>query len=195
MVGLMLEDARMKILGDEIQLLAVASQCFNPHFLEARHQTPKIGDTEASFPLLDRLAIKGGYNWIYQDGQRHRRIIRISRIVANFQHRQSQRQMNLRPRQTHPNILVHGLDHVVDQPLELRTAYLLCPDRLGFGPDYGMAQARNFQNHLFPPRLRYTPALRLRLIDRAWLIEPSFEKRTIRAIRATIKLGASWSLT
>src|SRR5271169_2244472 len=98
MVSLVLDDARMKILGDEIQLLPVATQCLNPHFLEARYQTPKIRDAQASFPLLDRLAIDGRHNWIYKDGQRHRRLVRISRIVADFQYRQSQRQMNLRPR-------------------------------------------------------------------------------------------------
>src|SRR5882762_10192737 len=48
MIGLVLDDARMKIRGDEVERLSVPIKRGHPQLFKARHSTAQIGDTETS---------------------------------------------------------------------------------------------------------------------------------------------------
>src|SRR5215471_11230527 len=55
--------------------------------------------------------------------------------------------MNLRSRESNPVILVHGFDHVVDQPLELGTLDPVDRHRLSGGSQRGESESCDLQNH------------------------------------------------
>ena len=55
--------------------------------------------------------------------------------------------MHLRPGQSDADIFVHRLDHVIQELLKIVGFDLIHCDRLSFGSNDGMTEARNFQNH------------------------------------------------
>jgi hypothetical protein len=54
--------------------------------------------------------------------------------------------VNLRRRQPHAAVLVHGVDHVVDERLHHRIAEIREADRPGALAQHGMPHPRDFQN-------------------------------------------------
>src|SRR5579862_3242386 len=68
-------------------------------------------------------------------------------MVVDFEHRELDRQMYLRGGKPDAAVLVHRLDHVVDEPLELLGLNPIGGHRAGRGPERRKPQTSNFQNH------------------------------------------------
>src|SRR5579871_6408072 len=96
MISLMLDDASMEILRDEVQRLTVAAERGAAKFLEAWHHPAHVGDAEASFEFVDRLSFQHRHYRIDEVRQRHRGHIWVARMLLNFEHRDLERQMHLR---------------------------------------------------------------------------------------------------
>ena len=71
----------------------------------------------------------------------------IARMMLDLEHRDLQRQMHLRPREPDADVLVHRLDHIVEELLKIVRFDFINRDRLSLGSDDGMTEARDFQNH------------------------------------------------
>ena len=101
-----------------------------------------VGDAEASFPTL--LCFGALWDDLRVD-DRHRVAVR-SRIVIEQRDEQPHPLVDLRRRQSDAVILMHRLDHVVDQLLDQRAAEGRLVERLRALSEDRTPHARDFEN-------------------------------------------------
>jgi 8-oxo-dGTP diphosphatase len=146
MILLVLEDSRGKIVGAQLDPIALAVQRTNPDLPRARHLAANVGNAQTTFPVLHDIAADDD-NLGIDDGERFRIAVLVS-LSGGIERSDEQPQafVHLRRRQTDAVILDHRVDHVVDQPLDHHALELGLLDRAGFRAQYRMAHARDLQN-------------------------------------------------
>jgi hypothetical protein len=146
-VALVLDHARVEARRFDAERAALAVQRLEPQPLPARHQPAQLRDRQAAFPARGALLAERRELGVDQHGQRHRP---AGALVGGryLQHGQPQPDVDLRRGQSHAVVLVHRLDHVVDQPLELEVRDPVGRDALGRRPHDWVSDAGDLQNHL-----------------------------------------------
>jgi len=146
MVQLVLNHAREKLLRIQRNRLAKPIQPRQSQRLPSRHAPAKVGNAQASLPILLQFLRVLGNLRIDDDGQRYRRLVRISRMRGfDLNKKNSLRHMNLRAGQAHAISVAHRLDHVVDELLERRRGQFLRVHGQRPLPQNGMTQSCNLQ--------------------------------------------------
>ena len=123
MIGLVLDDARRKIVRAQLDALAVPVERAHLDLARPRHAAADVGDAQAAFPVLDDVGADDGDLGV---DDRERRRFRLVVLVAIVERGDEQPEplVHLRRGQTDAVILDHRVDHVVDQLLHDRAADL-----------------------------------------------------------------------
>ena len=122
MIGLVLDDARGKIVRRDVDLAAGAIHRVDPDRARARHAAADVRDAQAALPVFHDLRADRRDDRI---DEHHRLVIGRQRVVVvrrDGGDEDAQALVNLRRRQPDAVVLVHGVDHVVDQLLHRRAA-------------------------------------------------------------------------
>ena len=121
MIGLVLDDARREIRAAlQLDALAVAVERAHLDLARPRHAAADVGDAQAAFPVLDDVAADRRDLGI---DDRHRlaaRLARSSSPASSAATNSRSALVHLRRRQPDAVVLVHRLEHVVDQLLDRR---------------------------------------------------------------------------
>ena len=127
-----------------------------------RHLAADVGDAQAAFPVLDELAADGGDLGV-DDRDRHDLGLAGPRVLClEARDEDPHALVHLRRRQPDAVVLVHRLDHVVDELLDGRRDLIAARSSgLRLGAQHGVAHARDFQNRhaeeLYLPRRTARP--------------------------------------
>ncbi len=142
MVGLVLGDPCRETLERQLQRLAVAIQRANGDVGPAWHHAADVRDAEAPLPTLGRR-VTNRHDLGVDD---HRGVRFRTRILLEQRHEDSNVLVHLRPGQADAVVLVHRLDHVVDELLQQHVPQLRRLHGSRAFPQHGMSHARDFQN-------------------------------------------------
>src|SRR5882762_3952719 len=145
-VRLVLDHAGEEVLGDELDGIALPVEALEPHRRVARHHTPHVGHREAALPAVLHLLREGRDDGVDDDGQRDLRSLGVALILGHLDHRDLPRHVHLVGGQPGAVVLVHGLDHVVDQLLDGSRADIGGRHGLGGLAKHGMTEPRDLQN-------------------------------------------------
>ena len=164
-VALVLDHAGEEALGLQHVGLALAVEGLEPQPRVARHLPAQVGDGEAALPAVDRLRHRSGVTSGFTRtvkgtppsgavvGRRH------------LDHGEAQAHVDLGRGEAHPVVLVHRLDHVVDEALHARESGAPrgtpsragprttgCPMRATFRIDIPTCRTRSGRPPRPPPR-------------------------------------------
>src|SRR5262249_35162806 len=113
-IGLVLDDTRREIVRAQFHPVPFAIHRPDANLPRARHTTADVGDAQASLPVLDDVAANDG-DFGIDDDDRCDLLTLIGRIKRG--HENADALVHLWRGEAHAVILDHGLDHVVDEPL------------------------------------------------------------------------------
>ena len=105
----------------------------------------QVGNREASLPADLGLVAQGRHDGVDHHGQRDRRLGALV-VGRDLDDREAQPHVDLRRGEADALVLVHGLDHVVDEPLDVGRADGLLRHGAGGGADDGVSDARDLQD-------------------------------------------------
>ena len=142
MIGLVLDDSRGEILELELEALAGAIERRDLDVLRAGHAAAHFRNAEAAFPTLDRLIADDG-NLGIDEGNR---IALAASVGIEHRHENPQALVHLRGREPDARILVHRVDHAVDELLDGGVLELALVHGPRLGAKDGVAHSSNFQN-------------------------------------------------
>ena len=141
MVRFVLNDARRETVGRHRDLFSVTIEGLDVNLGCSRHLSPDIWNTKTSFPIfLGRIPHLGDF-WIDNHDGWH-----YSLVVVDAGHKQPNTFMHLRPGQSDPLAIVHGVKHVIDEPLNSRGQDLVDFKRTRALAQHGMPHARDLQD-------------------------------------------------
>src|SRR5258705_8822141 len=141
-VGLVLRDARREILQRQLDRAAVAIERPNEDVHVARHHAPDVGDAQAAFPpLFHRGTVR---NDLRVDD--HGRFALGVGVFVEQRDKQAHPFVHLRCGKADAVILVHRVDHVVDEFLEGRALDVGLVERLRAFTKDRVAHSRDFQD-------------------------------------------------
>src|SRR2546426_7540768 len=145
-VGLVLDDAREEVLGVHFLPVALAVVILETHRDAARDHAAHVGHRQAALPAVLHLVGQGGHHGIDDDGERNRDGVWIAGVGLDLDDGDLGQLMDLVAGQAGPVVLVHRVDHVVDQPLPGRGANLVHRHRLRLHAQHRMAQPGDLQD-------------------------------------------------
>jgi len=138
-----LDDPGVKVLGGEIQGVPLPVVGLDLDLPVAGDLPPEIDDAQAPLPVLDHLLRGPDDLRVDEDHQRDGRGLRIAGVPLDLQDGDLDRDMDLGRCQPDPVVLAHGLDHVVNEALELLSPDGFKGDGSGHHSGDGMSQLRN----------------------------------------------------
>ena len=141
MIGLVLRHARWKILEAQLDLTTVPVERANRDVGVAGHHAADVGDAEAAFPPFFACLGVGDDFRVDHDGGGALAV----RLVLEQCDEQAQARVDLRRCQSDPVVLVHGLEHVVDELLHHWIAEVALLDQPAALAEHGMPHPRDFQ--------------------------------------------------
>src|ERR1700730_1384900 len=119
MVGLVLDDAREKLLRDHVDPGAVAVVRLEPDRGLPWNHAAHVRHREASLPAVLQLIGDRRHHRIDEHGQRDGGRLRVAWIALSLDDADLLEDMHLRGGQPRAVVLAHGLDQVLDEPLDL----------------------------------------------------------------------------
>ena len=140
MIGFVLYDARWKAGSRHRERSAVTVERGDPDVGSPRHQASEVRYAETTLPVLLYCASDGRNLRIDHD---HREEVPLRIIHAC--HEQPEALMHLRCGQADPLILVHRVEHVVNEPLQRRLSDLRHVERPPSSAQERMSKARHLQ--------------------------------------------------
>src|SRR3989449_3368749 len=146
MVGLVLDHAGEELLGVHDLPVALAVVVLQAHRRVARHHPPHVGHRETPFPAVLHLVGERRHHRVDDDRQRDDGRLGIAWVALDLDDGDLGQLVHLVAGQAGPVVLVHGLDHVVDEPLEGRRADRLDGHRLRLHAQHRMPQPGDFQD-------------------------------------------------
>ena len=118
-VGLVLDDAGGEALVDPLERLAVEAVAAELELAVAAHLAAQVGHREAALPAVLQLLGQRRHHRVDQHGERDRGGVGIARVAVDLDHANLLELVHLGGREPRAVVLAHGLDHVVDQALDL----------------------------------------------------------------------------
>ncbi len=141
MIGFVLNDARRVTVGRHRELFSVTIEGLDANIGRSRHLPSNIWNTETAFPVfLGRTPHLGNF-WIDNHDGWH-----CSLVVVDTGHKQSDALMHLRTGQSDSLAIVHGVKHVIDEPLNSWGRDLVDFERTSALAQHGMPHARDLQD-------------------------------------------------
>ena len=124
MVVLVLHDAGMEVGHLTFDHIAVAVHPAIADARRARHRGAQVRDRQAALPVQHAFLAQQFDFRIDQHRAGHRDVVRIGAgaLAGDAEHEQPQRHMDLRRGEADAGRVLHGFDHVADQPADFRRA-------------------------------------------------------------------------
>src|SRR4029079_18933339 len=153
MIGFVLDDTRGKAGGRKIHLFPRAIEGPHDDLPRALNAGPDVGNAQAPFPVFDDITGSDFDLRVDQGHQRHVFTVLVGFLV--FVHvpsgrksgnKNPQRFMHLRRRESDSLVLLHRLEHVVDELLDCRGPNLRRVHRASLRAQHRMLHARDLQN-------------------------------------------------
>ncbi len=116
----------------------------------ARYRAAQPRHRQAALPALFHLVVQRGDPRVQQDGRRHGRGVRIALAALETEDHQLQVDADLRRGQPYPADVMHGFEHVVDQPLQLLAAEQFGRHRLRDTQQALVTHLEDFPDHAAP---------------------------------------------
>ncbi len=146
MIGLVLNHARGEAAGAQFNRLPLSIVGADDDAAGARHTTANLGNAQAPFPVFDRVDSVGADLGVDQHHLRNRLGLLIVLRRRKARHEQPHALVHLRRREPDALILVHRLEHVVDELLDGSGADFGGIQRSSARPKHGVTHAGDLQN-------------------------------------------------
>src|SRR5581483_131590 len=146
-IGLVLDDARRKVVRADLDALAVAIEGAHFDLTRTRHAAADVRDAQTSFPVFDHVDADRRDLGI---DDRDRVACLAVLVDVEGRDEDAQRFVNLRRGEADAVILGHRLDHVVDEPLHSGGLDLAAIERLSSAAQHRVAHASHLENRHRP---------------------------------------------
>jgi tRNA-2-methylthio-N6-dimethylallyladenosine synthase len=142
MIDLVLHDPRVKVPDRAVDRAAVGIDAGVAQLAVARHQAPHAGDRETALPAFLHLIAQGREFGIDEHGVGDLLGIGVAWVRLDTEYDNSEAHPNLRRCKAGPVEILHGVPHIAEQALELRSAEY--GHRLGDLEEPRIAHSQNF---------------------------------------------------
>jgi 8-oxo-dGTP diphosphatase len=142
MIGFMLNYSCRKVLRFEFNAFSMPIQSGDGNVEGTRDKPADVGDAETTFPTFDSFVADHRNLWVHERD----RIVFAPPFVIEVGDEQAKAFVHLGRGQTDAGVLVHGVDHVVDQLLHQGGLQLLFVNHARLLAEHRGAHSRHFQN-------------------------------------------------
>jgi len=145
-VDFVLEDPRQKILGFDVDRLARFVYACQADLLISRNVTAEKRHGEAALPVFDRRITQALVPTVEYDAAAETGL-GIDCGVLGVVHEYSEREVNLRTRQSDSSVRLHRFEHIVNELTILARRNIRGIGVAGDFPEYRMSEPGDLQDH------------------------------------------------